>query len=304
MNVLTSWKRPKMKKSLFLILCLCSIDFPLKGEEFYDGTLEASPLEAEETLSPSSGYPEAPVSIVEQNDAPQADQVDDRVSQLEKKTQELQGQLEKLQHKMKELLTQQSSASTELMDSSDEVSHDKSRKTDEKASSDKTKAKVLSDKSTLEGGSALQHYEEAQEHLTQKDYPEAERTLKNLLHRYPSDPLAVNAHYWLGEIYYIQKEYRRAATAFGETYKLYQKLNRSSDAKDQQARKVGFAKAPEALVKLALSLKALGKKEEACITLDQLRSEFPHLPQNVKKLVERTEQSLNQCKKASGKTSD
>ena len=41
-------------------------------------------------------------------------------------------------------------------------------------------------------------------------------------------------------------------------------------------------------------LKALGKTDQACTTLDQLRSEFPRLPQNVKKIAEMIEK---QCKK-------
>ena len=224
------------------------------------------------------------------------DQEEDRLSQLENQVRDLRGKLEELRHAVK-MISQRApdSSNEELKPKS--FDHEKGKK-HSRGPRDSSSEDSADEGSTLKAGPALQRYEEAQEFLAQQAYPEAERALKDIIHHYPSDPRVVNAQYWLGETYYVQKDYARAAVAFGDAYKAYRKLDKSNDARDKEARKISFAKAPEALVKLCLSLTALGKNDQACITLDQLRSEFPRLPQNVKKLAEMAEQSLQQCKKA------
>ncbi len=85
-------------------------------------------------------------------------------------------------------------------------------------------------------------------------FAEAEAAFKDFLTRYPDHRLAGNAQYWLGETYYVRHDYKQAARYFAEGYQQYPEGN----------------KAPDNLLKLGLSLAGMGKKEEACITFEQL----------------------------------
>lgn len=111
-----------------------------------------------------------------------------------------------------------------------------------------------------------QLYETAYGYLLQRDYGAAEAAFDDFLKRHPSDPLAANAQYWLGESLYVRGQYRAAAGAF---LKGYQNYARSP-------------KAPEALLKLAMSLQRLGQKDAACTSFNELGTKFPNAPAHVK----------------------
>ena len=51
-------------------------------------------------------------------------------------------------------------------------------------------------------------------YLLRKDYALAEDTFRDFLKRYPSDRLAAEAHYWLGESMFQRQNYRDAADTF------------------------------------------------------------------------------------------
>lgn len=114
--------------------------------------------------------------------------------------------------------------------------------------------------------SPKQLYEAAYGYLLQRDYGAAESAFEDFLKRFPSDPLGANAQYWLGESLYVRGQYRAAAAAF---LKGYQNYGRS-------------AKAPEALLKLAMSLQRLGQKDAACTSFNELNSKYPSAPAHVK----------------------
>jgi tol-pal system protein YbgF len=103
-------------------------------------------------------------------------------------------------------------------------------------------------------------YDEAFQALRGQDYTKAKAGFNEFIKRYPSDNLAGNAQYWLGETHYVQGEFKSAARVFAEGYKKYPKNN----------------KAPDNLLKLALTLDQLGQKKEACVTLAQLAKQFPN----------------------------
>lgn len=109
-------------------------------------------------------------------------------------------------------------------------------------------------------------YASAFAQLQREKYGEAEAGFQQFLKRYPDDPLAENANYWLGESYYAQGDYARAATTFLEGYEKHKK----------------GAKASDTLLKLAMSLGRLNKKPEACATLQELGRAFPGAPSAVK----------------------
>jgi tol-pal system protein YbgF len=114
--------------------------------------------------------------------------------------------------------------------------------------------------------SPKQLYETAYGYLLQRDYGAAEAAFDEFLRRHPNDPLAGNAQYWLGESLYVRGQYRAAAGAFLKGYQTYAKS----------------AKAPESLLKLAMSLQRLGQKDAACSSFSELTTKFPSAPSHVK----------------------
>ena len=114
--------------------------------------------------------------------------------------------------------------------------------------------------------------------LTQNDYAGAEVAFRQLIESYPKDPLATDAQYWIGESFYRRGQYKAAADAFLKGYKKY----KSGD------------KAPETLLKLGMSLAALGQKDAACSTFGELKTEFPKAPETVRDEV-KAEQKKVRC---------
>jgi tol-pal system protein YbgF len=118
----------------------------------------------------------------------------------------------------------------------------------------------------LPAGNAQDQYNYAMGLLTQANYPAAEQAMRAFVQRYPKDPLAGNAQYWLGETFYVRKDYGNAATAFAQGYEKYPK----------------GAKAADDLLKLGMSLTALNQKADACKSYARLQHDFPSPPQSIK----------------------
>lgn len=117
-----------------------------------------------------------------------------------------------------------------------------------------------------DSASPKQLYETAYGYMLQRDYGAAEVSFDDFLKRYPSDSLAGNAQYWLGESYFVRGQYKAAAGAFLKGYQTYAQS----------------AKAPDSLLKLAMSLDRLGQKDAACSSYSELTAKFPSAPQSVK----------------------
>lgn len=109
-------------------------------------------------------------------------------------------------------------------------------------------------------------YQTAYAYLLQKDYGAAEVAFDDFLKRYPADALAGNAQYWLGESHFVRGQYKAAAGAFLKGYQGYAE----------------GAKAPDSLLKLAMSLDRLGQKDAACSSYSELSTKFPNAAANVK----------------------
>lgn len=120
--------------------------------------------------------------------------------------------------------------------------------------------------SAASDASSKQSYEQAYGFLLQQDFAAAETAFDEFLRRYPTDPLAGNAQYWLGETFFARGQFKPAASAF---LKVSQTYARS-------------AKAPDSLLKLALSLDKLGARDAACASYADLNAKFPNAPGHVK----------------------
>jgi tol-pal system protein YbgF len=127
-----------------------------------------------------------------------------------------------------------------------------------------------------DGGNPKQAYETAYGYLLQQNYGAAEGAFDEFLKRFPNDPLAGNAQYWLGEAYFVRGQYKAAASAFLKGYQSYSKS----------------AKAPESLLKLAMSLDRLGQKDAACSSYAELNARFPSAPAHVKTRAQSERQRL------------
>lgn len=115
------------------------------------------------------------------------------------------------------------------------------------------------DLAPVEGQDVNKIYQEGLEAFNAGNTAKAEQNFNLILDRFSTDKLAANAQYWLGEVYYSQKNYAKAAVAFGKGYEKY---------KDG-------AKGAESLYKLGMSMNQLNKKTEVCTALTNVAEEFP-----------------------------
>ena len=98
--------------------------------------------------------------------------------------------------------------------------------------------------------------------MQQADYERAEEALRLFLAEHQDHPLASNAQYWLGETFYVRSRYNDAAVAFAQGYQQFP----------------SGPKAMDSLLKLGMSLGAMGQTQDACLTFSQLSNLFPDAP--------------------------
>ena len=122
-------------------------------------------------------------------------------------------------------------------------------------------------------------YEQALKDLQNNKLNDAETKFSQFLGSYPKDNLAGNAQYWLGEVYYKQQNFAKAAVAFKEGYSKYPE----------------GTKGPDCLLKLGLSMKALNKNEEACTAFVNIPTIFGKVNSDISKRAETEAKALN-CK--------
>jgi tol-pal system protein YbgF len=127
-------------------------------------------------------------------------------------------------------------------------------------------------------GEAGSDYDAAVALVRARQYEQAEMGLRQFIQSHPRDGRVAGATYWLGESYLGRGRNREAAEQF---------LKVSTD----YARS---AQAPEAMLKLGVSLGALGAKEQACATLAELERKFPNAAATVRQGVAR-EQKRARC---------
>lgn len=132
---------------------------------------------------------------------------------------------------------------------------------------------------SLPEGSPREQYDFAYNLLKNHQWNEGRAALEAFLEQNPEDELADNAAYWLGETYYINKQYKEAAKAFLDGYRKYPKAD----------------KAPDNLLKLGKSLAALNQPDKACTTYAKLLEDYPNSLPRIINLAKTEQQKLN-CK--------
>jgi tol-pal system protein YbgF len=126
------------------------------------------------------------------------------------------------------------------------------------------------------GNTPRDHYDMGVGFIRQKDYASAEQTFRDFLQRYPSDRLAGDANYFLGESLFNRRQYQDAAEAYLVVTTNFENT----------------ARAPEALLRLGQSLAAIRQKEMACASFAQIDRKYPRASANVKQAAEREQKRV------------
>lgn len=114
--------------------------------------------------------------------------------------------------------------------------------------------------------------------LNEGNFSGAQSDFQTYLAVAPDAPNAGEISYFLGETYFVKGGYADAADAYINSMK-----------KDPQG-----GKAPEALIRLASSLRELGNKAEACQALDSFTSQFPSAGPDIRQKM-RDERARTGC---------
>jgi tol-pal system protein YbgF len=114
-------------------------------------------------------------------------------------------------------------------------------------------------------------YDAAFAAINARQYEDAEMGFRQFLQSNPRDRLVPAATYWLGESYFRRNRHKDAAEQY---LKVTTEHGRASIA-------------PDAMLRLGMSLNALGARDQACATYAQLSVRYPEASQNVRTGVER-----------------
>jgi len=109
-------------------------------------------------------------------------------------------------------------------------------------------------------------FDEIFKSVVAEDYKTARPGLKGFVEKHPGTSQAGEAYFWLGEIAWSERDFNTAAINYLKGYK---------EAPTGE-------KASENILKMALTLKELGKKDEACKYLSRFNSEFPDAHSDLK----------------------
>ena len=111
-------------------------------------------------------------------------------------------------------------------------------------------------------GTPKEQYEYALGLLRQADYPMAEKSFRAFIATHGDHEMVANAQYWLGETFYVRKDYTNAAVIFAEGYEKF----------------ANSPKAPDNLLKLGLSLANINEQQQACRAFSELERRFTNAP--------------------------
>ncbi len=111
-----------------------------------------------------------------------------------------------------------------------------------------------------------QQYDQAYALLLQGNYSAAEAGFAEFLQRFPSDDLASNAQFWLGETFFVRNQWDSAAASFLKVAQNYPRAD----------------KAPDSLAKFAMAMERKGNRSGACRALQELNTRYPNPPAHVR----------------------
>lgn len=127
-------------------------------------------------------------------------------------------------------------------------------------------------------GTADELLQQGQQGLVVYDLPTAEAAFRTFIDTYEDDERLPDAYYWLAEVRYQQAEHADAGDLYGEFLEAYP----------------DHSNAPDALWKLARSMRLIDNQELACAFLEAMPARYPDAPVVTKNYAAR-ERVLSQC---------
>ena len=115
------------------------------------------------------------------------------------------------------------------------------------------------------------------EDVRQGRFDQGEDRLRGFLTAYPGSPLEGEALYWLGESQFVRGAFQNAARSYLDGYN----TDRAS------------VSAPKNLYRLGVTLGRLGQLNEACLTLREVRNQFPTGPADILDAADAESSALN-----------
>jgi tol-pal system protein YbgF len=115
------------------------------------------------------------------------------------------------------------------------------------------------------------------EDVKQGRFDQGEDRLRGFLTAYPGGPLEGEALYWLGESQFVRGAFQNAARSYLTGFN----TDRTG------------ASAPKNLYRLGVTLGRLGQLSEACLTLREVRNQFPSGPSDILNATDAESRALN-----------
>ncbi len=134
-------------------------------------------------------------------------------------------------------------------------------------------------------------YEQGRHYLAQQRLDLARQAFDEIVEKYDETPESILARFWIGDFMLRDKNYPGASIALGQAYGALKKARRQK----------GFSKdmfhgeedrLPEILAKLAYALKMINKRQDACITLRQMKKDYKKRPATLEWYVKKLSKEL------------
>jgi tol-pal system protein YbgF len=202
-----------------------------------------------------------PIEIKDAGPDPMVTALDGRLDDMEQSLRGVNGQVDDLTHQLDLARNDAKDAKAEIAALSDRL--DRLEKAmaamaapppaAQPAPADNGAAASADQTAPADQGDPKTAYAHARQLLLDGDYPGAQAAFQTYVDQYGSTPMAPQARYWLGETKYVQEDYAGAAAAYIGAAKGWPQT----------------AWAPDAVVKLALSLLQLNRPTDACAALGE-----------------------------------
>jgi tol-pal system protein YbgF len=190
-----------------------------------------------------------------------------KMEKIQQEVAQLHGQIEVQNHELGQLKDQVRNFYQDLDSRLTKIQPETSVGNDKTSTNLKTKPQITAKEPikepeadvTANNGKELQSYETAFNLLNKKDYEKAILGFKSFIQDYPSSSYTVNAHYWLGEIYYLKDKPDQANKEFQAIITNYPDNPKVADA----------------LLKVALISMDAGNYAKAKVNLAKVQKQFP-----------------------------
>jgi tol-pal system protein YbgF len=126
-------------------------------------------------------------------------------------------------------------------------------------SQQRTPAREAQPMKTAAPSDKLAKYDAAYNAFKSKKYKESREKFEQFVKDFPGDKLSENAHFWIAETYYNEKDHEGAILAYETFLKKYPKSD----------------KAPSSLLKQGLAFIGIGDKKTGKVILEQLLERYP-----------------------------